>query len=89
MISHTTQRFRAALERLPERVRRQARQGYLLFQQNPQHPSLHFKPVHPNRPVYSVRIGSDYRALGALDGDEMLWFWIGTHNDYDRVIDAR
>lgn len=89
MISHTTPRFWAAFERLPERVRRHARQAYHLFQQNPQHPSLHFKPVHPNRPVYSVRIGSDYRALGVLDGDEILWFWIGTHTDYDHVIAAR
>ncbi len=86
MISHTTKRFREALERLPERVRRQARQAYLVFQQNRQHPSLHFKQVHPSRPLYSVRIGSDYRAVGIIDGEEIVWLWIGTHADYDHLI---
>ena len=89
MTSHTTQRFRDALERLPERVRRQARQAYGLFQQNPQHPSLHFKQVHQSRPLYSVRIGSDYRAVGALEDEEIIWFWVGSHSDYDHLIAGR
>jgi hypothetical protein len=57
--SHTTERFRKAFKMLPERVRRQAREAYKLFEQNPYHPSLHFKPIHPTRPIYSVRISRD------------------------------
>jgi hypothetical protein len=33
-----------------------------------------------------VRITIDYRALGIRDGDEIMWFWIGSHADYDALI---
>ena len=42
---------------LPEQVRRQARQSYSLFQQDPHHPSLRFRQVHPTRPIFSARVG--------------------------------
>ena len=86
MRSRTTQRFREAFQILPQRVQRQARDAYRLFAANPQHPSLRFKPVHPTRPIYSVRISSNYRALGVRDGDTIVWFWIGSHADYDRLL---
>jgi len=86
MRSRTTERFRKAFKRLPEQVQRQAREAYKLFRQNPYHPSLRFKQVHPTRPIYSVRISIDYRALGVRDGDEIIWFWIGSHSDYDKLI---
>jgi hypothetical protein len=50
------------------------------------HPSLRFKLVHPTRPIYSVRIGLGYRALGVRDADTIVWFWIGSHDDYDRLL---
>jgi hypothetical protein len=84
--SRTTARFRAAFERLPESVRRRARISYALFRRDPQYPSLRFKQVHAARPIYSVRIGLGYRALGVRDGDEVIWFWIGSHADYDRLL---
>lgn len=86
MKSHTTERFRKAFEHLPRHIQRQARAAYKLFLQNPHHPSLQFKQVHPVRPIYSVRISLDYRAVGIRDGDEIVWYWIGTHSDYDRLI---
>ena len=86
MRSHTTARFRRCLERLPEHVRRQATEAYERFSAHPEHPGLRFKQVHPSRPVYSVRIGIHHRALGVRDGDEMIWFWIGSHADYDSLI---
>lgn len=86
MISKTTERFRKAYARLPESVRRRAREAYRLFRENPAHPSLRFKPVHATRPIYSARGGLGYRALGVLDGDAILWFWIGTHADYDELL---
>jgi hypothetical protein len=33
-----------------------------------------------------VRIGLGVRALGVRDGDDLIWFWIGTHAHYDRLI---
>ena len=86
MKSHTTKRFRKAFGGLPQRIQRQAREAYKLFTRNPYHPSLRFKRVHPTKPIYSVRISIDYRAVGVLDGDEVVWFWIGPHVDYDKLI---
>jgi hypothetical protein len=74
------------LAALPAPVRQQAREAYRLFKQNPQHPSLRFKRVHATRPVYSARINLDYRAVGIVDGDEVVWFWVGPHDEYTRLL---
>jgi len=85
MKSSTTRRSRAAYAALPEGVQRKARLAYQLFRENPYHPSLQFKKVdEPN--VYSVRVGLGYRALGELDGPDIVWFWIGSHSEYDRIL---
>jgi hypothetical protein len=84
--SRTSQRFREALERLPPQIRAQAREAYRLFQANPYHPGLRFKRLQVPRPVYSVRISREYRALGVREGDELIWFWIGPHAEYDKII---
>ena len=47
---------------------------------------LRFKQVKPNAPVYSVRIGLNHRALGLLKDDTITWFWIGSHDEYDRLL---
>ena len=86
MKSRTTERFRKAFAQIPAQVQRQTREAYKLFLQNPYYPSLRFKPIHPNKPVYSVRINIDYRAVGILEKDEILWFWIGPHAEYDKLI---
>ena len=62
-----------------------ARRAYAQFSTGPNHPSLNFKRVDRNDPVFSVRIGIHYRALGLLDGDTVTWFWIGIHDDYARA----
>lgn len=86
MKSHTTKRFREAFARLPEQVRRQGREAYKRFREDPAYPGLRFKRIHPTRPIYSARISDDYRAVGVREGDEITWFWIGTHAEYDHLI---
>lgn len=86
MISHLSPRFRKAYKRLPEHVRRQAQATYRLWINNPYHKSLRFKKVHPTEEIYSVRIGSDWRAVGIRNGDLIVWFWIGSHEDYNNLI---
>lgn len=86
MISHTTARFRKAFAALPDHVRQRARQAYRLFRDDPVHPSLHFKQVHPTRPIYSARVGLGHRALAVREGEVLLWFWIGTHDEYERLL---
>jgi len=85
MKSSTTRRFRTAYADLPEGVQRKARLAYQLFRENPNHPSLQFKKVdEPD--IYSVRVGLGYRALGMMEGSDMVWFWIGSHSEYDKLI---
>jgi hypothetical protein len=86
MNSRTTRRFRQLFAALPAHVQRQARDAYRLFRQNPSHPGLHFKQVHPDPPMYSARVGISYRAVGARVGDTMVWFWIGSHAEYDLLL---
>ena len=86
MKSHTTERFRKALRKLPPEIQEQARKAYKVFKQDPRHPSLRFKQVHPTKSVYSVRASLGYRALGVRDGEDIIWFWIGSHSDYDKLI---
>jgi hypothetical protein len=86
MISHITQACRTAFARLPAQVQQQAREAYKLFRQNPYHPSLRWKPVHPTQPIYSVRVGRGYRAVGIRSADEIVWFGIGSHADYEQLL---
>jgi hypothetical protein len=86
MKSRTTRRFRELFAALPAHVQCQARDAYRLFRQNPSHPGLRFKQVRPDPPTYSARVGIGYRAVGTLDGDTIVWFWIGSHADYDKLL---
>ena len=88
MKSRTTDRFRSCFARMPEEIQRQAREAYERFVDHPSHPSLRYKRVHHALPVYSVRVSLDYRAVGVRDGDEMIWFWIGPHTEYERLLAA-
>lgn len=75
--------FWACFEMLPLQVQELARKNYELLKKNPQHPSLHFKTVGRYR---SVRVGRHYRALGVEIPEGVLWFWIGSHAEYDRLL---
>ena len=67
-------------------MKEQARDAYRLFRDNPYHASFRFKQVHPTEPVYSVRIGLGYRAVGIREGEMIYSYWIGSHADYNRLI---
>ena len=86
MKSRTTIQFRKSLARLPDEIRQQARTAYRQFQDNPNHPSLRFKKVHPTLPIYSARINKSYRAVGQLQDDTVVWFWVGSHTEYDQLL---
>ena len=86
MISQTSARFWKAFEQLPENIKEAARKAYQLWKQDPYHPSLRFKQVHSTLPIYSVRIGKDWRAVGIKEEDVIIWFWIGSHSNYDNLL---
>lgn len=87
MISRITKSFRQRLELLPQSIQSQAKQAYQIFRANPHHPGLRFKKVWTNPPIYSVRVGIGYRAVGVLHGEIVIWYWIGTHAEYDRLLE--
>jgi hypothetical protein len=84
--SKTINRFWRCYAQLPKVIQKQAKEVYRLFMVNPFHPRLHFKKIHSSRPIFSVRITKDYRAVGILQDNEIIWYWIGSHSDYDQLI---
>lgn len=83
MKSRRTKQFHKLFAQLPPHVQKQAREAYQLFKQNPYHPGLHFKRIDSQEPIYSVRVSLGYRAVGRYEGDTIIWYWIGSHADYD------
>lgn len=87
MKSHTNPAFRKLFAALPVEVREQARAAYQLFRTNPRHPGLNFKRIHGKERFVSARVGRSYRAVGILaSSDEVVWFWIGPHEQYETVL---
>lgn len=86
MNSRTTRDFRTGFEKLPAKIQKLARKNYRLWVRDASHPSLHFKKISANEPIFSVRVGLDYRAIGLLIGDTMVWYWIGPHSEYDKIL---
>jgi len=60
-----------------------ARDKYRLWLRDAGHPSLHFKRAGD---YWSVRIGDGYRALGREHDGTMRWLWIGSHDEYERML---
>jgi mRNA-degrading endonuclease RelE of RelBE toxin-antitoxin system len=85
--SRTTTQFRKQFADLPTAVQVQTRKAYQQFAQDPGYPGLRFKKVHPKLPIYSARINQDYRVVGQMEGDTVIWFWVGPHAEYDLLLD--
>ncbi len=79
----TTDRFWKCFEKLPPHIQELSEENFELLKKDLKHPSLHFKKVGR---FWSVRIGLNYRALAFEDGGDFIWAWIGTHDEYMRMI---
>jgi hypothetical protein len=84
----TLPRFWRLYHGLPEHIRELADKNYGLLRTDPHHPSLHFKKVSTTKPLWSVRVGEHYRALGLEKPEGIVWFWIGTHAEYDQLLSS-
>ena len=81
----TTPEYWEYYHRLPIGVQRTADKNYALLREDPYHPSLHFKRIRED--LWSVHVGRSYRALATCDENgDFLWFWIGPHGAYERLI---
>ena len=84
MISRTHGQFWVCYNALPREIQRHAAEKFELWKQDCFHSSLHFKSLFGE--VWSVRINQSYRAVGRRKGDLIVWFWIGTHSEYDKLL---
>jgi hypothetical protein len=84
--SVTTERFRRLYAAASARRQEQIKRAYELWRENPAHPSIRFKKVHDTEPIYSARVALDWRALGVLEGDTVVWFWVGPHDEYEALL---
>jgi hypothetical protein len=67
-------------------VRELADAAYALLKRDGRHPSLHLKKVGR---FWSARVGGHHRVLALQEGEDLVWFWIGRHDEYDRLIGPR
>jgi len=79
--SHALGSFWRCYDELPEHVQRLARKNFELLKANPRHPSLGFQKKGG---IYTVEVGRGYRAIARERDGEYYWFWIGTHENYNR-----
>jgi hypothetical protein len=87
--SRTTAQFWKHFDALPAEIQRQARAAYARFEVDPRYPGLRFKRIHGSDRLVSARVSRSYRAVGVQKSpDEVVWFWIGSHADYDRLLSA-
>ena len=85
MRSRATRRFWRLYRDLPSDVQRDAARAYRLFRANPSHPGLQFKKLEGEDNIYSARIGLGHRALAVVEKSKVVWYWIGSHADYNRL----
>lgn len=83
MRSRASDKFWRLYGELPPEVQRLADKNYRLWVADHRHPSLHFKKV--NR-YWVARVGDNYRAVGIEFEGAITWFWIGSHDEYERLI---
>jgi hypothetical protein len=86
MRSFTAQSYWKAYNNLHPELRKTADAKFELWKGNPFHPSLCFKCVHAAQNIWSARITSGYRALGVRKDEEIIWFWIGNHTEYEKLL---
>ena len=83
MNRRTNARFWRCYRELPKDIRDLADRNYAILRTDPNHRSLHFKKIGD---VWSARVGLHYRALATEAESELIWFWIGSHADYDKLV---
>ncbi len=82
----TTSRFWKCFENFPEHIQKTSKKNFELLKRDPLHPSLHFKKVGK---FWSVRAGINHRALAVEEGRDFIWVWIGSHDEYERMVKDR
>ncbi|MDT0632792.1 hypothetical protein RQM47_12585 [Rubrivirga sp. S365] len=82
-----TKGYLKRLQKLPGHVQTRTLKALDRLDQDERYPSLHFKRVSEEEGAWSVRVSQDYRMVGYRQDDHVTWFWIGKHDDYDKLLD--
>lgn len=86
MKSFTVKSYWKSYNDLSQDIKKQADAKFELWKEYPFHPSLHFKCVNSKENIWSVRITIDHRALAVREKDTVIWYWIGDHNNYKKLL---
>jgi hypothetical protein len=68
---------------LPEKAQALASAKHALFEREPFHPSL---GLQQKGEVWTIDVGRSYRAIAYRTGNEFHWFWIGSHEAYNKLL---
>lgn len=82
----TSSKFEKSAAALPARIQGKIKKSFAQLNQNPNYPSLQFKKMDD---LYSIRVTISYRALAYKEGDDYIWFWVGEHDEYDKIINRK
>jgi hypothetical protein len=80
---YATPRFWRCYRKLPQEIRQLADRCFALLKSDSSHRSLQFKRIGQ---LWSARVGLHYRSLGIESGRDVVWFWIGSHDEYDKLV---
>ena len=84
MTSRVVPEFWELYKQFPPDVQLAARKAYERFSKNPAHPGLRLERLRSDQRAWSIRVTRDVRAVALRRGDDWLWFWIGTHREFDK-----
>jgi hypothetical protein len=84
--SHVSKQFLKLLANMPLQVQQQAHAAYRQFKKDPNHPGINFERIQSRPNTYSARVTKSYRVLGTMRNGEIYWYWIGSHAEYDKLI---
>ena len=76
-------RFWSSYDRLPAEVRSQADKQFALLKRDSSHSSVRLKKIGR---FWSARVSQGTRALAVEHSGNLIWFWIGSHTEYEQII---
>jgi hypothetical protein len=77
------------LSKLPQGIQELADAAFKKFSEDPLHPALANHPLDDTHKgkhrllSRSVSVTMRYRAIYTVHGDDVVWYWIGSHEDYN------
>ena len=82
--------FDCYFQDLPEKIQKSVRKAIRMYEESPRAKGLMLHRLKDNKRgshfdgSWSVRVNQQYRAIFVIVNGKALWYWVGTHNDYNR-----